>query len=81
MLKFSSLIERLKVVVMDKELLARKLYSERVTSLLGDCQLDESILTEMWESKASPSDAAHAMLVSKNEFDGPAWLSRYLNKR
>ncbi|GAB2656825.1 hypothetical protein [Vibrio panuliri] len=66
---------------MDKELLARKLYSERVTSMLGDCQLDESILTEMWESKASPSEAARAIIDSQNEFDGPAWLSRYLNKR
>ncbi len=66
---------------MDKELLARKLYSERVTSMLGDCQLDESTLTEMWESKASPSEAARAIIDSQNEFDGPAWLSRYLNKR
>ncbi|MBA5761869.1 hypothetical protein H2O73_05855 [Vibrio sp. 404] len=66
---------------MDKELLARKLYTERVSSLLGSCQLDESILTEMWESKASPSDAARAIIDSQNEFDGPAWLSRYLNKR
>ncbi|MGF1908221.1 hypothetical protein L4C38_02140 [Vibrio kasasachensis] len=66
---------------MDKELLARKLYSERVSTLLGDCQLNESILTEMWETKASPSEAARAIIDSQNEFDGPAWLSRYLHKR
>ncbi|WP_162045983.1 hypothetical protein [Vibrio taketomensis] len=66
---------------MDKELLARKLYSERVNSLLGDCQLDQSILSEMWESKASPSDAAKAIIDSQSEFEGPAWLSRYLNRR
>ncbi|WP_047046781.1 hypothetical protein [Vibrio mexicanus] len=66
---------------MDKELLARKLYVERVSALVGDHELDEQLLSEMWESKASPSDAAKAMLSEDNGFDGPAWLSRYLNRK
>lgn len=66
---------------MDKELLARKLYSERVHALLGDHEIDEQILGEMWESKASPSEAAKAMLDQHTGFSGPAWLARYLNKR
>ena len=70
-----------KVLYMDKELLARKLYVERVNALVGDHEVDESVLTEMWESKASPSDAAKAILSDDNGFDGPTWLSRYLNRR
>jgi hypothetical protein len=66
---------------MDKELLARKLYVERVNALVGDHEVDEAMLTEMWENKASPSDAAKAILCDDNGFDGPAWLSRYLNKK
>tara|TARA_Y100001956_G_scaffold82116_1_gene101805 strand:+ start:2160 stop:2360 length:201 start_codon:yes stop_codon:yes gene_type:complete len=66
---------------MDKELLARKLYSERVSSLVGDKDLDEELLEQMWENKASPTEAAKAMLEEQNEFSGPAWLSRYLNRR
>ncbi|ANS84989.1 hypothetical protein RJD38_11805 [Vibrio scophthalmi] len=66
---------------MDKELLARKLYSERVNALLGDCELDQTILTEKWDCKASPSEAARAMIDSQNDFDGPAWLARYLHRR
>ncbi|MDA0147978.1 hypothetical protein [Vibrio sp. LaRot3] len=66
---------------MDKELLARKLYSERVSALLGECEIDEAILTEMWDNKASPSDAAKAIIDSHNDFAGPAWLSRYLQRR
>ena len=66
---------------MDKELLARKLYSERVNVLLGDCEINQAILTEMWDSKASPSAAAKAMIDSQSDFDGPAWLSRYLHRR
>ena len=37
---------------MDKELLARKLYTERVSALLGDQDLDEALLVEMWQNKA-----------------------------
>lgn len=74
-------IECLKVVFMDKELLARKLYSERVSSLIGDKDLDEALLDQMWENKASPAEAAKAMTEEHNEFNGPAWLSRYLNRR
>ncbi|CAM2897819.1 hypothetical protein [Vibrio neptunius] len=66
---------------MDKDLLARKLYSERVSALLGDHEMNEALLNEMWESKASPSEAARVMMDSHNEFSGPAWLSRYLNRR
>ncbi|WP_394247466.1 hypothetical protein [Vibrio profundi] len=66
---------------MDKELLAKKLYSERVNSLLGDEQMDEDILTEMWECKASPSDAAKAMQSPDDAFEAAPWLSRYLNRK
>lgn len=67
---------------MDKELLARKLYGERVSALTGGKALDEDILDQMWESKASPSEAARAMTeVEQDGFSGPAWLNRYLNKR
>lgn len=67
---------------MDKELLARKLYSERVSALTGEKELDEEILDQMWENRASPSEAAKAMKDEHQEdFSGPAWLNRYLNKR
>ncbi|WP_198301247.1 hypothetical protein [Vibrio tarriae] len=38
---------------MDKELLARKLYVGRVEALLRDQPLDEHVLEEMWENRAS----------------------------
>ncbi|KJY85252.1 hypothetical protein TW81_01235 [Vibrio galatheae] len=67
---------------MDKELLARKLYCERVSALTGGKTLDEEILGEMWENRASPSEAARAMMDDQQQdFSGPAWLSRYLHKR
>ena len=66
---------------MDRDLLARKLYSERVSALLGDQELNEELLNEMWENKASLSEAARAMTDGQNDFEGPAWLSRYLNRR
>ncbi|MFY2508161.1 hypothetical protein F0225_06410 [Vibrio pectenicida] len=66
---------------MDRDLLARKLYSERVSALLGDQELNEELLNEMWENKASPSEAVRAMTDGQNDFEGPAWLSRYLNRR
>jgi len=67
---------------MDKELLARKLYSERVSALTGGKELDEEILDQMWENRASPSEAARAMMDDQEDgFSGPAWLNRYLNKR
>ncbi|EGQ9170289.1 hypothetical protein F8Y90_12810 [Vibrio cholerae] len=68
---------------MDKELLARKLYVERVEALLGDQPIDEHILEEMWENRASPSEAAKAMMTmtSSSGYDAPAWLARYLNRK
>ncbi|EGA68562.1 hypothetical protein VISI1226_21279 [Vibrio sinaloensis DSM 21326] len=66
---------------MDKELLARKLYSERVSALIGEHELNEQLLDQMWENKASPSEAAKAMMDTPNDFSGPPWLSRYLNRR
>ena len=66
---------------MDRDLLARKLYSERVSALLGDQELNEELLNEMWENKASPSEAARAMIDCQSDFEGPAWLLRYLNRR
>lgn len=66
---------------MDKELLARKLYSERVSALSGGKALDEELLDTMWENRASPSEAAKALNNDEPEsFSGPAWLNRYLNK-
>ncbi|EEX92807.1 hypothetical protein VIOR3934_16366 [Vibrio orientalis CIP 102891 = ATCC 33934] len=67
---------------MDKELLARKLYSERVSALSGGKELDEEMLDTMWENRASPSEAAKALNSEESEgFNGPAWLNRYLTKR
>ncbi|WP_375753195.1 hypothetical protein [Vibrio sp. HN007] len=65
---------------MDKDLLARKLYGERVSRLTGNQDIDEATLDELWESKASPADAAKSIMTEDNGFDGPAWLSRYLNR-
>ncbi|MGR5249708.1 hypothetical protein ACPV4Z_14600 [Vibrio aestuarianus] len=66
---------------MDKELLARKLYVERVSALMGDQQIDEIILEDMWESRASPADAAKAMTQVESGYEAPMWLSRYLNRK
>ncbi|OMO24743.1 hypothetical protein [Vibrio lentus] len=66
---------------MDKELLAKKLYCKRVNSLVGDAQMDGNVLDEMWESKASPTDAAKAIQSSDTDFTGAPWLSRYLNRK
>ncbi|EKO3922868.1 hypothetical protein GCS56_000085 [Vibrio metschnikovii] len=67
---------------MDKELLARKLYVERVHALMGDNPVDEALLDAMWESKASPVDAAKAMMpIASNGYDAPPWLARYLNRK
>ncbi|MCG3730396.1 hypothetical protein [Vibrio cincinnatiensis] len=67
---------------MDKELLARKLYVERVHALVGDNPIDGALLDTMWENKASPVDAAKAMLSSASHgYDAPVWLSRYLNRK
>ncbi|BCL68944.1 conserved hypothetical protein [Vibrio nigripulchritudo MADA3029] len=65
---------------MDKELLARRLYVERVTSLVGNHDIDEDMLNQLWEEKATPSEAANA-LMSDDSFQGPAWLERYLNRK
>ncbi|QXC58449.1 hypothetical protein KSS82_10365 [Vibrio mimicus] len=68
---------------MDKELLARKLYVERIGTLLRDQPIDEHILEEMWEHRASPSEAVKAMtpVASSPGYDAPSWLSRYLNRK
>ncbi|MBF8999908.1 MULTISPECIES: hypothetical protein [Vibrio] len=69
---------------MDKDLLAHKLYVERVTALMGDNLIDYQILDQMWEAKASPSDAAKAMLMQQqgdSNFECPAWLNRYLTRK
>lgn len=73
-----------KVVFMDKELLARKLYVERVMSLMGDHTIDDDILEFMWECKASPEEAAKAMLpqVQLTSLEvGAKWVNRYLNRK
>ncbi|MGL6171896.1 MAG: hypothetical protein ACRC1S_08405 [Vibrio sp.] len=66
---------------MDKELLARKLYVERVEALLGAQSLNENMLEEMWQHRTSPGDAAKALTnnpISAGE--RPAWLARYLHR-
>lgn len=69
---------------MDKELLARKLYVERVMSLMGEHTIDDDILEFMWECKASPEEAAKAMLpqVQLTSLEvGAKWVNRYLNRK
>ncbi|OED63743.1 hypothetical protein A143_00365 [Vibrio splendidus ZS-139] len=63
---------------MDKELLAKKLYCKRVSSLARGTELDGHVLDEMWENKTSPTDAVKAILPNDNHFEGAPWLSRYL---
>ena len=66
---------------MDRDLLARKLYVERVSELVGQ-DIDDEVITELWESKATPAEAAKSILEEDNKsFEGPAWLSRYLNRK
>ncbi|WED22554.1 hypothetical protein L3Q72_03935 [Vibrio sp. JC009] len=65
---------------MDRDLLARKLYGERVSRLANNQEIDEDTLTELWESKANPAEAAKSITEDEQSFEGPAWLSRYLNR-
>ena len=65
---------------MDKELLARRLYVERVTTLVGDNAIDEDLLNQLWEEQATPSEAAHDLL-SDDTFQGPAQLERYVQQK
>ncbi len=65
---------------MDKEQLARKLYIERVSALLGDRSVDEEMINQLWENKASPADAAKTLIAAEEAFQGPAWLGRYLER-
>ena len=65
---------------MDRDLLARKLYVERVSELVGQ-DIDEEVITELWESRATPAEAAKAIQDDEKSFEGPAWLSRYLNRK
>ncbi len=67
---------------MDKEQLARKLYVERVAALIGEEHLDDDILEVMWENKASPDEAANAMLPQVSEGEKmPEWVIRYLSRK
>ncbi|SON49228.1 hypothetical protein [Vibrio tapetis] len=65
---------------MDKELLARRIYAERVSSLMGDCNIDDEQLAELWQNKATPAEAAKALMHEDETFEGPAWLQRYLHR-
>ena len=65
---------------MDKVLLARKLYQERVSTLVGDHEVNEDVVAEMWDSKVSPHDAAKA-IKDEGGYHAPAWLDRYLNRK
>ncbi|MGL6027527.1 MAG: hypothetical protein ACRC0U_10745, partial [Vibrio sp.] len=61
---------------MDKELLARKLYVERVEALLGAQSLNENML-----HRTSPGDAAKALTNSPiSAGERPAWFARYLHR-
>ncbi|MFC5076936.1 hypothetical protein VTH8203_02380 [Vibrio thalassae] len=64
---------------MDKELLARKLYDQRVSELVGGATIDQHELDEFWSSKVSPSQAAE-QLKQTEPIIAPGWLTRYLNK-
>lgn len=55
---------------MDKDLLARKLYLERVSTLVGQHEIDEELITEMWQNRASPAEAAKVILEGEH-FSGP----------
>lgn len=66
---------------MDKELLARKLYSQRINSMVGSHEIDDATMTELWENRTAPSEAAKSILTEDDRFHGPAWLSRYLNRK
>ncbi|CDT64640.1 conserved hypothetical protein [Vibrio coralliirubri] len=72
---------KIEVILMDKELLAKKLYCKRVNSLARGTELDGHVLDEMWESKTSPTDAAKAIQPGDNHFEGASWLSRYLSRK
>ena len=66
---------------MDRELLARKLYSQRVNSMVGSQDIDDEAMSELWESRTAPVDAAKSLMPEEEHFEGPAWLSRYLNRK
>ncbi|EME3968572.1 hypothetical protein VYH29_000624 [Vibrio fluvialis] len=56
---------------MDKELLARKLYVERVSALMGDQPINQALLDTLWENKASPAEAARVMCEIGTGYDAP----------
>jgi len=64
---------------MDKEQLAKKLYTERIFDLLGDQSVDEGLIEQLWEEKTSPQEAVKSIL--EPSFDGAPWLTRYLNRK
>ncbi|MFH4617914.1 hypothetical protein [Vibrio furnissii] len=66
---------------MDKELLARKLYVERVSELMGDQPINQALLDTLWDNKASPAEAARVMSEMGTGYDAPSWMARYLNRR
>ncbi|ENN6813342.1 hypothetical protein ACAG41_003158 [Vibrio fluvialis] len=66
---------------MDKELLARNLYVERVSALMGDQPINQALLDTLWENKASPAEAARVMCEIGTGYDAPPWMARYLNRR
>ena len=53
---------------MDKELLAKKLYGQRVNALVKDSQVESDMIDELWESKTSPNDAAKLIEESRIEY-------------
>ncbi|MFC1234864.1 hypothetical protein [Vibrio sp. F74] len=66
---------------MDKELLARKLYGKRINSMVGSQKIDEETMSELWESRTTPADAARSIMSEHDEFEGPVWLSRFLHRK
>lgn len=66
---------------MDKELLARKLYGQRINSMVGSQEIDDDTMSELWENRTTPVEAAKALKAEHDDFSGPAWLSRYLHRK
>ena len=66
---------------MDKEQLAKKLYNERVTELMGESIFDAAQLEQLWKDKASPQEAVKVLREMENQFSGAPWLQRYLERK
>jgi hypothetical protein len=64
---------------MDKECLARKLYAERVSELMGAHDIDDAVLEQMWENRATPAQAVKLMIDQELNAISSGWVKRYLH--